>query len=119
MCDDIVPGVWSVHVGVCQVSVLAYRPIKIVFLNCSGCDRRDMSVEEACELGRRAIYHATFRDAVSGGTVSGAPPAQDPAPGRSSAIALIVKSMAMALRSMAGHANQGILPHVVSLRRTS
>ena len=23
------------------------------------------------ELGRRAIYHATFRDAVSGGTVSG------------------------------------------------
>jgi 20S proteasome subunit beta 5 len=30
----------------------------------------DMSVEEACELGRRAIYHATFRDAVSGGTVS-------------------------------------------------
>ncbi len=34
---------------------------------------RDMSVEEACELGRRAIYHATFRDAVSGGTVSGAP----------------------------------------------
>ncbi len=35
-------------------------------------NRRDMSVEEACELGRRAIYHATFRDAVSGGTVSGA-----------------------------------------------
>lgn len=30
-----------------------------------------MSVEDACELGRRAIYHATFRDAVSGGTVSG------------------------------------------------
>lgn len=30
----------------------------------------DMSVEDACELGRRAIYHATFRDAVSGGTVS-------------------------------------------------
>ena len=30
----------------------------------------DMSVEEACELGRRAIYHATFRDAYSGGTVS-------------------------------------------------
>lgn len=36
---------------------------------CGGC--RDMSVEDACELGRRAIYHATFRDAVSGGTVSG------------------------------------------------
>lgn len=30
----------------------------------------DMSVEEACELGRRAIYHATYRDAYSGGTVS-------------------------------------------------
>jgi len=32
--------------------------------------RWDMSVEEAIELGRRSIYHATFRDAVSGGTVS-------------------------------------------------
>mmetsp|Transcript_550 Transcript_550/g.640 ORF Transcript_550/g.640 Transcript_550/m.640 type:complete len:265 (+) Transcript_550:168-962(+) len=30
----------------------------------------DMSVEDACELGRRAIYHATYRDAYSGGTVS-------------------------------------------------
>jgi len=30
----------------------------------------DMSVDEAIELGRRSIYHATFRDAVSGGTVS-------------------------------------------------
>lgn len=30
----------------------------------------DMSAEDACELGRRAIYHATFRDAMSGGTVS-------------------------------------------------
>jgi len=30
----------------------------------------DLGVEEACELGRRAIYHATFRDAYSGGTVS-------------------------------------------------
>ena len=37
-----------------------------------GFDCRDMSVEDACELGKRAIYHATFRDAVSGGTVSGA-----------------------------------------------
>ena len=34
-----------------------------------GC--RDMSVEDAIELGQRSIYHATFRDAVSGGTVSG------------------------------------------------
>ena len=33
---------------------------------------RDMDVEDAIELGRRSIYHATFRDAVSGGTVSGA-----------------------------------------------
>jgi hypothetical protein len=30
-----------------------------------------MTREEAQELGRRAIYHATFRDAYSGGTVSG------------------------------------------------
>eukprot|EP00891_Asterochloris_glomerata_P009713 jgi/Astpho2/9713/e_gw1.00149.148.1_t len=30
----------------------------------------DLSVDEAIELGRRSIYHATFRDAVSGGTVS-------------------------------------------------
>jgi len=29
--------------------------------------RDDMSVEEAIDLGRRAIYHATFRDAASGG----------------------------------------------------
>lgn len=32
--------------------------------------RYDMSVEEARELGRRAIYHATHRDAYSGGTVN-------------------------------------------------
>jgi 20S proteasome subunit beta 5 len=31
----------------------------------------DLSVEEACDLGRRSIYHATFRDAASGGRVSG------------------------------------------------
>ncbi|KAL6750876.1 nucleophile aminohydrolase [Haematococcus lacustris] len=30
----------------------------------------DMSVEEAVELGKRSIYHATFRDCASGGTVS-------------------------------------------------
>ena len=34
--------------------------------------RWDLSVEEAIELGQRSIYHATFRDAASGGTVSGA-----------------------------------------------
>lgn len=31
----------------------------------------DMTLEEACDLGRRSIYHATFRDAMSGGRVSG------------------------------------------------
>lgn len=30
----------------------------------------DMEIEEACELGRRSIYHATYRDAMSGGFVS-------------------------------------------------
>lgn len=33
--------------------------------------RYDLSVEEAAELGRRAIYHATFRDGASGGVASG------------------------------------------------
>jgi 20S proteasome subunit beta 5 len=32
--------------------------------------RYDMTTEEAQELGRRAIYHATHRDAFSGGTVN-------------------------------------------------
>jgi len=30
-----------------------------------------MTPEEAYDLGQRAIYHATFRDAASGGIVSG------------------------------------------------
>eukprot|EP01114_Cavostelium_apophysatum_P006437 TRINITY_DN1774_c0_g1_i1.p1 TRINITY_DN1774_c0_g1~~TRINITY_DN1774_c0_g1_i1.p1 ORF type:complete len:265 (-),score=35.32 TRINITY_DN1774_c0_g1_i1:42-836(-) len=30
----------------------------------------DMTPEEACELGRRSIYHATHRDAYSGGLVN-------------------------------------------------
>lgn len=34
--------------------------------------RFDLSVEEAIDLGRRSIYHATFRDAYSGGVVNGA-----------------------------------------------
>lgn len=29
--------------------------------------REDLTVEEAIDLGKRAIYHATFRDAMSGG----------------------------------------------------
>ena len=33
--------------------------------------RYDMSDEEAIELGKRAIYHATHRDAYSGGTNNG------------------------------------------------
>jgi len=32
--------------------------------------RWDLSIDEAVELGRRSIYHATFRDCASGGTVS-------------------------------------------------
>jgi 20S proteasome alpha/beta subunit len=31
----------------------------------------DLSVEDAIELGRRSIYHATHRDAYSGGVVNG------------------------------------------------
>ena len=34
----------------------------------------DMTDEEAQELGRRSIYHATHRDAYSGGTCSGKHP---------------------------------------------
>ena len=30
----------------------------------------DMSIDEARELGKRAIYHATYRDTYSGGTVN-------------------------------------------------
>ena len=37
----------------------------------------DMTVDEAIALGRRSIYHATHRDAYSGGTVNGAPPPLD------------------------------------------
>lgn len=33
--------------------------------------RYDLSVEDAIDLGRRAIYHATHRDAYSGGVVNG------------------------------------------------
>lgn len=32
--------------------------------------RHEMSVEEAVELGKRAIFHATHRDAFSGGSVN-------------------------------------------------
>lgn len=33
--------------------------------------RYDLSIDEAVDLGQRAIYHATHRDAYSGGTVLG------------------------------------------------
>lgn len=39
--------------------------------------REDLSVEEAVELGKRAIYHATHRDAMSGGIVNGQFPLAD------------------------------------------
>uniref|UniRef100_A0A2P2KTH2 proteasome endopeptidase complex n=1 Tax=Rhizophora mucronata TaxID=61149 RepID=A0A2P2KTH2_RHIMU len=32
--------------------------------------QHDLSIEEAAELARRAIYHATFRDGASGGVAS-------------------------------------------------
>jgi 20S proteasome subunit beta 5 len=32
--------------------------------------RWDLSVAEALDLGQRSIYHATFRDAYSGGCVN-------------------------------------------------
>jgi 20S proteasome subunit beta 5 len=32
--------------------------------------RADLTVEEACEVGRRSIYHATRRDAYSGGMIN-------------------------------------------------
>lgn len=32
--------------------------------------RWDLSVDDACELGRRAVYHATHRDAYSGGIIN-------------------------------------------------
>ena len=39
-----------------------------------------MTVDEAIALGRRSIYHATHRDAYSGGTVNGGPPPLDCVP---------------------------------------
>ena len=32
--------------------------------------KHDMGVEEAVELGKRSIFHATHRDAYSGGTIN-------------------------------------------------
>ncbi len=33
--------------------------------------KKDLTDQEAFELGRRAIYHATYRDASSGGIIRG------------------------------------------------
>ena len=33
--------------------------------------RHDLTDQEAYDLGQRAIYHATFRDAASGGVIRG------------------------------------------------
>ena len=33
--------------------------------------RYDLTVDEAIDLGKRSIYHATFRDAYSGGSING------------------------------------------------
>ena len=33
--------------------------------------RQDLTDKEAYDLGQRAIYHATFRDAASGGVIRG------------------------------------------------
>jgi len=32
--------------------------------------RKDLTIDQAVELGKRAIYHATHRDAYSGGTIN-------------------------------------------------
>merc|ERR1711974_209741 len=45
-------------------SIYAYGVLDIGY-------RQDLTDEEAYDLGRRAIYHATFRDAASGGCISG------------------------------------------------
>lgn len=61
----------DVHLSVCSrcnVLKLNITCLLVFFLSRY---RFDMSVEEAAELARRAIYHATFRDGASGGVVSG------------------------------------------------
>ena len=53
-----------------MTSLSNYTSLKYIFPLFSSY-RYDMTVEEAAELARRAIYHATFRDGASGGVVSG------------------------------------------------
>lgn len=56
-----------------SMNIVGYLKMLDMYLNCCACCHafRDLSVDDAIELGRRAIYHATFRDCASGGTVSG------------------------------------------------
>lgn len=51
--------------------MLAKSPVHIYDFACIIRYKYDMSVEEASELARRSIYHATFRDGASGGVASG------------------------------------------------
>ncbi|RXH85494.1 hypothetical protein DVH24_009315 [Malus domestica] len=50
--------------------ILCYAPVILLTQVDYARYRYDMSVEEAAELARRAIYHATFRDGASGGVAS-------------------------------------------------
>jgi hypothetical protein len=57
-----------------QVTILAIENLLLNVKVCCWYFYRfnwDMSIDEAVELARRAIYHATFRDGASGGVVSG------------------------------------------------
>ncbi len=45
----------------CDVALLITLPLSL----------SSLSVEEAIEVGKRAIYHATHRDAYSGGVING------------------------------------------------
>merc|ERR1739838_1134567 len=55
------PGLYYV-VSVGSGSIFAYGVLDKGY-------RHDLTDEEAYDLGRRAIYHATFRDAASGGVI--------------------------------------------------
>lgn len=65
LCLALKPSLLWIHPPPKLCSLYAYGVLDEGF-------RWDLSVEEAIELGLRSIYHATFRDAASGGTVSGA-----------------------------------------------
>ena len=62
--------VWSVRHGMSIASHNAPSTQILSFTLSSQHFKPDMSEEEACELGRRAIHHATHRDAYSGGLIN-------------------------------------------------